>query len=301
MPAAAATKTPAGPLQRAWRFCVDWVTHFIDDDCLTLAAAISFDLLFALVPFLIFLVTLAGWLGQSETALESINIGLSILPNEVARVVKPLVDEVRNASHPSLLTISMLGTIWVASNTLESARNALNRAFEATVSPREWPLRRLQGLLFTLIAGLAVLLVTGATVILPIFLDIAAVLLAQPDLPARFDFWLTRVASLVLLFLVVLALYRLLPGRRMPYRALVIGAAFVAVVWTVSVTVFSYYLGHISRMTVTYGSLGGVIVTMFFFWWSSNIFLLGAELAGTVARLTPAQRHAPLSAAATHR
>ncbi|WP_191058153.1 YihY/virulence factor BrkB family protein [Geminicoccus harenae] len=270
-------------------------TRFIYDDGLTHAAAIAFDTLFALVPFLIFLLTLAGWIGQSEAATQSIDLALTLLPPEVAGWVKPLINEVRRVAHPTILTVSMIGTLWVASSAIEAVRNALNRIFDATVSAKDWPMRRLQGLLLTCFAGVCAIALTTMTLILPLGLQIAARLLHDPELTRMVGAWSTHLAGIVILFAVSLTLYRLLPGRKIPLTRLATGAMFVAVAWNGFVFGFSYYMRNISSMSVTYGSLGGVVVTMFFFWLSAVIFLLGAQLAAAVDRAsTPSPLSAPL-------
>ena len=271
------------------------LVRFLADEGLTHAAAIAFDTLFALVPFLIFLVTLAGWVGQSDAANTSIELVLTLLPPEVAGWVKPLVEEVRRAAHPSLMTISMIGTLWVASSAVEAVRAALNRIFDATVSAKHWPMRRLQGLLLTFFAGFCAIALTTVTVILPIGLELAAEVLRDPDLATLIGSWYSHMMGVAILFSVSLTLFRLLPGRQIPLTRLAFGALFVAVVWNAVVFGFSYYMKNISKMSVTYGSLGGVIVTMFFFWLSAVIFLLGAEIAAAVDR---ANAFSPLSAPA---
>jgi membrane protein len=272
------------------------LTRFFVDDGLTHAAAIAFDTLFALVPFLIFLLTLAGWVGQSEAATQSIDLALTLLPPEVAGWVKPLVDEVRRGAHPSILTVSMIGTLWVASSAVEAVRNALNRIFDATVSAKDWPMRRLQGLALTFVAGFFGIALTTITLILPVGLELAAQLLHDPEITMIVGSWSSHLVGVAILFLVSLILFRLLPGRRIPLTRLATGSLFVAVVWNVLVFGFSYYMRNISSMSITYGSLGGVVVTMFFFWLSAVIFLLGAEIAAAVDRAsTPTPLSAPLA------
>lgn len=276
------------------------LARFFIDDGLTHAAAIAFDSLFALVPFLIFLLTLAGWVGQSEAATQSIELALTLLPVEVASSVGPLVNEVRSGAHPGLLTVSMIGTLWVAASAIEAVRNALNRIFDATVSAKRWPMQRLQGLLLTFLAGFCAIALTTITVVLPLVLRFTTQLLQDPQLTNLVSGWSPHLVGVAILFATSLALFRLLPGRKIPLTRLAIGALFVAVVWNVLVVGFSYYMSNVSRMSVTYGSLGGMVVTMFFFWLSAVILLLGAQIAAAVDRAgTPSPLSAPLAAPLT--
>ena len=116
------------------------------------AGYIAFASLFALFPFLLFLVTLAGFLGQGEAAAASIELALELLPPEVAGVLRPVIDEVRNNASTSLLTLSIGLTLWFSSSGFESLRSAVNLAYDVTQYPHfVWS--RLQSMLLTIVLG----------------------------------------------------------------------------------------------------------------------------------------------------
>jgi membrane protein len=63
------------------------------------------------------------------------------------------------------------------------------------------------------------------------------------------------------------------------------GAAVAVVLWTVAASLFSWYLANLGRFTVTYGSLGGIVLSLFFFYGSAAIFIFGAEINAAIRRL----------------
>ena len=73
-------------------------------------------------------------------------------------------------------------------------------------------------------------------------------------------------------------LYRWLPSRHLPRREVLPGAAITVMLWLVMASLFSLYLQNLTRFTVTYGSLGGIVITLTFFYMSGVIFIFGAEL-----------------------
>jgi membrane protein len=83
----------------------------------------------------------------------------------------------------------------------------------------------------------------------------------------------------------VLPLYRWLPNH--PLRTLEVfpGALFAVISWIVAAELYSWYLLNLSRFTVTYGSLGGIIATLLFFYISALIFIFGAEVNAARQRL----------------
>ena len=75
------------------------------------AGHIAYMGLFALFPFLIFLLALAGFLGQGEAAAEAIELSMELLPPDVASALRPAVAEVVGAPHAGLMTFGILVTL----------------------------------------------------------------------------------------------------------------------------------------------------------------------------------------------
>ena len=75
----------------------------------------------------------------------------------------------------------------------------------------------------------------------------------------------------------LLALHRWLPNHHRPVRAVLPGVLLTLVLWLAGASLFSLYLGTVADYSVTYGSLGGVVITLFFFYLTGALFILGAE------------------------
>jgi membrane protein len=100
---------------------------------------------------------------------------------------------------------------------------------------------------------------------------------------------LRYLVAIGLLYLVVALLYRWLPSRHLPRREILPGAAVTVVLWLVLAGLFSFYLQNLGRFSVTYGSLGGIVITLMFFYISALIFIFGAEI-NSARRRTEAAR-----------
>jgi membrane protein len=95
--------------------------------------------------------------------------------------------------------------------------------------------------------------------------------------------------AVALLYLVVALLYRWLPSRHLPRREILPGAAVTVVLWIALASLFSLYLQNLGRFSWTYGSLGGIVLTLMFFYISAMIFIFGAEI-NSARRRTEAAR-----------
>ena len=56
------------------------------------------------------------------------------------------------------------------------------------------------------------------------------------------------------------------------------GAVLAWLLWLAAVWGYTVYLRAVPSFSITYGSLGGIIVTLFFFYISALLFIFGAEL-----------------------
>jgi membrane protein len=260
-------------VQIVWRA----ILHLVDDGGMTFAGHIAFMTLFSLFPFLIFLTTLAAQLGQSLAAREFVQFALDTLPKEVAQAIRPAIEQVISTPSTSLMTVSILASLWAVSSGIEALREALNQAY-GVPEPRPIWLRRLQSLLFTVLFSVCIIAVMIMLVIWPVALSYVVPLLKVHWRSTLLYDSGRYVLAVLLLYLVVAVLYRWLPSRHLPRREVLPGAAVTVVLWILLASLFSLYLQNLSRFTVTYGSLGGIVIALMFFYMSGLIFIFGAEI-----------------------
>jgi membrane protein len=271
------------------------IVHLIYDGGMTYAGHIAFMTLFSLFPFLIFLTTLAAELGQTDAVREFIAIGLNMLPEEVSGVIRPAIDEVVSTRRTGLMTISILTSLWATSSGLEALREALNQAYGVEEARSIW-FCRLQSLAFTILFSICLILVMLVLVIGPVLWSYIEPMLDVHWERGWFDSALRYSLAVALLYLVVALLYRWLPSRHLPLREILPGAAVTVVLWVTVASLFSWYLQNLGRFSVTYGSLGGIVVTLLFFYVSAIIFIFGAEINSARRRAEAARLRAERAA-----
>jgi membrane protein len=257
--------------------------RFEQDNGWVLAGHIAYMGLFALFPFLIFLLALAGFLGQGEAADTSIELAMELLPPDVASGLRPAITEVRQAPHAGLMTFSILVTLWASSSGLESLRHALNLAYAVADRPAMWR-TRLESLLLTVLAAIVVIVVMVLLVVIPLALDAIRFLLHKPALQESFYDGSREALGLFLLLGLLMLLYRVLPNVQLRPMEVVPGAVVAWLLWLAAVWGYTIYLRSVPSYSVTYGSLGGIVVTLFFFYISAVLFIFGAEINSVLRR-----------------
>ena len=285
----------AGRLWLGARIVWQAIVHLIYDGGTTYAGHIAFMTLFSSFPFLIFLTTLAAELGQTEAVRDFVTMVLGILPSEVSAAIRPAIVEVISTRRTGLMTISILASLWATSSGVEALREALNKASGVEEMRPIW-LLRLQSLAFTIIFSICIIMVMLVLVIGPVIWSYV-----QPHLDVPWEWgWfyeaLRYVIAVGLLYLLVALLYRWLPARHLPGRKVLPGAAVTVVLWVALASLFSLYLRNLGRFSLTYGSLGGIVITLMFFYLSALIFIFGAELNSARRRAEAARLRAERAA-----
>ncbi|WP_207462367.1 YihY/virulence factor BrkB family protein [Azospirillum sp. SYSU D00513] len=267
-------------IRRAWSILVDAVMGWINDDALSLGAAIAFCTIFSLAPLMILVTGVAGLVFTNETAQAA-------LVEEVSRLIGPEAAEtvrasVTNSSHLGAgiwATAVGIGTILIGSTTVfAQLQTALNRIWKVeppTDSTVTWLVKaRLRGL--ALIAAIGFLLIVSLVVSAGLaalhqwmnqYLAELAVLL-----------WVVEtLASLAVFTVLFAAIYRVLPDTYIPWSDLWLGAATTAILFAVGKTLIGLYLGT-SGIASVYGAAGSFVLILLWVYYSATLFLFGAEL-----------------------
>lgn len=259
------------------------IRHFLFEDGFIVAGYIAFTALFALFPFLIFLLALAGFLGQGEAANDSIELALDLVPHEVARVLRPAIEDIRNQATPGLMTLSIALSLWFASSGIESLRHALDRAYGVEGEPNfVWA--RAKSILLTAVTASSVLVVMIVLIGGPFIRDLLEWMAQRRLFDHDLYFFVRYAFGLLLLFGVTLLLHLVLPNAELRLSDVLPGVLISVVFWVEGALLYSFYLANFARYSVTYGSLGGIVLTLFFFYISAAIFIFGAQINAAVRR-----------------
>lgn len=270
-------------LVSTWTVIASAVTRFDADDGWAIASHVALSMLLSLFPFLVILGTLAAMMGSKEMATEATDLVLSTWPKGVA---DPLASEVRavlNRPRGSLLTVSFLAAIWVASNGIEALRLALNRAYRAH-EDRGQVFRRLQSLGFVSLGSITMLAVGVLLVLGPIGWTTALSYAPWLDAFSRV-FHLSRfVLAAMILVVALIAAHVWLPSGRRRFVDLIPGILATLALWMIGAAAFGYYLKDFANYAATYAGLAGIMTAIVFLYLSAALLILGAEINAALLR-----------------
>jgi membrane protein len=278
------------------------IRSFLEHRMMTHAAALAYQGLFALFPFIIFLGVLLvvlqvdDWFeGLSVQAPSQLpqqvpgplgplveQIRSSLTQEDIASAVKDLVEQGKGVAESKLLPFGIVFfALWSASGVALTLIEALNIVHQVEETRPLW--RRL-ALSVLCTPALAVMAIVGIGLLLiwPQLAQWLAGWIGLSEALVALWAWFRIPVALFLLLLVVLFVYRFAPDRDRPVRFVMPGATLAVILWAAASVGFSFYLSNFANYSVIYGSLGTAIALLTYLYLSAAAFLLGEEVNAAI-------------------
>ena len=266
-----------------WAILHDSMDGLIRHDGIMVASAISYSLIFALFPFVIFLVAWGSMFGGEDLSDYISRESLAVLPEHVIRTLEPELNRIfAVAGQASPLTFGLLVTLISITGAVEAIRDGLNRAYGCAEDRHMF--RRYFSSLFFVLVGMAFIVVVSALgIAVPIGLEFL-----HRYFPERgYEVALLEIGRQALLvvvtFAMLLAFHLLLPARRRKLKSVVGGVLLTLVGWWIAGKLFGFYITQFANYSATYAGLAGIVILMFFLYIQAIIFLYGAEVNRSIA------------------
>jgi len=267
----------------------------LDDRIFNRAAELAFYFLFALFPTLFSASSLLGMAARSAAQFYDRILGYLalVIPTAALGTVLNTFNQTTAASTPGKVTFGLIASIWSASVGISAIQDALNTVYKIPGS-RSYFVARIYAI------GLTIALSVIATLILTSLLggDFAATM-AQQHIQnrfgaatvaalARFAGWIVATALLVVSFAVVYYWAPNLKNKR--WRWITPGGAIGILSWLAASLGLRVYLHFYNSYSVTYGSLGAVIILLTWFYITGLMLLIGAEINSQIEAAAAQQR-----------
>ena len=264
-----------------------YIRKFNKHDILGLSAEMGFYLLTALFPFMILLFVIATLI--SSTMQEMLLSLITYLPRDMELLITELLMSFKG-SMPIIITASVLG-LWYLSNVINTLKKAMNR-FYGVRETRGFIRQRLMLLIFAVF------------IIIVIFLSFALVIFGQGtqvllerinyfgliDTEKAWDY-LRYISCILAIFFSMTLMFKLLPNKKLKFKAVTAGAALTTAAWCITSYGFSFYVNYFARYHVIYGSLASIIILVTWVYMSALVILLGASLNAFWYRLHMAKNY----------
>jgi len=259
------------------------VSGFSQDDCPTMAAALSYYTVFSLPPLLVLLLTILGAVVDPRDIQGNIEAQMreAMGPSGAGQVRTILANADRPGGAGMLPTVlSVIALLLGATGVFGQLQAALNKAWGVAPDPAKGGIK---SMLLKRMFGVGMVL--GLAFILLVSLVVSATLSAFGDRLARFLpeglsapllEAINFAGSLAVIALLFGAIFKVMPDARIAWRDVWVGALATALLFVGGKLVLGLYLGR-SNPGEAFGAAGALALMLVWIYYSSMIVLLGAE------------------------
>jgi len=266
------------------------IYRFIDHNLIGSAAELAYFLFLSIFPFLIALLNILN--NFSLTRTEYILDIIRYAPEDIQSIIEAFINDLNFGSREGLLPIAVIGGVIAASTGFRAIIRALNRAYEYAEN-RGFFKKLGLSVLFTIIL---IFMITVIFVGLVFSEQIGKLIFQMFNVEVFFLMtwkYLRLLISFIFMIIIFALIYKYSPNIKdtdsISLKSTFPGAIFGSSSWIVLSLIFSYYVSNFGRYSVTYGSLGGVIILLIWLFISSMVIILGGEI--NVALINLKQRN----------
>ncbi|ABM44417.1 hypothetical protein X471_00908 [Bartonella bacilliformis str. Heidi Mejia] len=265
-----------------YHILINAISHYWRGDGSAFASHVALSGLLAFFPFFIFGTFFAGFIGAFTYTPQKIAALVQLLPDAIT---KPLMKEIINVltiQRRDVLTLSVFGAAYFASNGIEALRTALNKAYRV-VDYRSFIFCRFQSLFFVIIGAIGLVVISFSLVLAPVLVK-----MMQQHSPFITEYvgvirlWRYTIA-IVISLISLLIVHKWLPAGKRKLIDILPGIVVTMFAWFLASMAFAHYLNlTMLNYVSTYAGLASIMVAIIFLYMLSAIFILGGEINAAI-------------------
>ena len=238
------------------------------------SAQSAFYLVMGVIPMLMLMLMFLKFTPLSEKMiLDTLS---EIMDPSVMTTVQRVVGNVYHGP-VAVLSIASLTMLWVASRSIIGLSNGLNSIYRIKEN-RNFMILRLRAMGYTILLIVTFILAFGFLVAGLRFRKYLSTLLPIFRINNSFMRYAFMLVGLVLITLIFNMLYVFLPNRKKHFFSQMYGAVFTSISWAVYTWFFTIYLNLAKNLSIIYGGLMTLMVTMLWLYFCLYLFFFGAEI-----------------------
>jgi membrane protein len=264
---------------RAFAYVKRFVVKAYEDNITGLAAMVAYNLLLSILPLALLALFIAGQvLGSGELERSVLSDLRRLFPDTAESTLTNLLNGLERNS-TSLGIVALVTGVWFGSSFWGALDTAFCRIYGGEC--RSW----VQQKRFALAMLVVVLLFMAATVVVPV---VQSFLIAgKKNLPFGLDevgglvYAATLALGLLVLFAILCLIFRVVPNRAVPWRAVWPGAAAATVAIFVVDYAFPLYLSNVSTIG-SFGNTFAFIAILLVWFYVLAIIIIGGGVVNAL-------------------
>jgi membrane protein len=275
-------------VKRFWIGFKDYVRRVWDnsgeDNIFFLAGGISFNILLAIIPFLLlFATSLTYLLNQSTLAATNEIVALvnRFLPDTTSNSVTPVIVRIISA-RGTVGLYAAIGFIWFSTRLFGSLRSILNAIFDIEID-RGIIDGKLYDVKVTVVSSLLFVVYTALSAYLAIAssrgVEVFEALGLREDVMGGVEYTLGRIIAFVFIAALFFGLYKYLPYKKMRWQTALLASLFTGVMFEIAKFAFAYYVTSFKPGSLYTGTIAALVIVVLWVYYASMVFILGGEVA----------------------
>jgi membrane protein len=249
---------------------------FNDDNGFFLSSGIAFNILMNLIPFIMLLLALVGtYLYNDQDVLHHIRAYFrDVAPALDPKIMENLADVMQNRQIVGIL--GFVGLLWISTWVFSSLRIVLNIVFRVEKS---------RGMLQGIGVDLLMILLVGILLLVSMILSSVVTFLQGYQgrilvaIGPTIQWILKYLLPFFLTYCMFVLIYKIIPHRRIHFSSALQAALFAGLLYELAKHLFAWYVVHLARYSIFYGSLSTLVIFVLWVYYSSTILVVGGEFA----------------------
>lgn len=258
-----------------YKYLKQLIFRYKDDEISGMSAQITYYLILAFFPFLIFVFNLLSFTNlPSEILITSFH---KFIPDDIRDLVMSIMAQTLQNKSEALLSLGVVGSLWATSKGIFAIMRGLNKAYDVDEN-RKFIKRNLVALVST-IGVIAMIMISLVMIVLGKMIEIYVFgLVGATDLLNIVWSIIRYCIPAIVMFVTFSLLYKYVPNKKLKCRNIRVGAVFATIGWIITSLLFSFYVNNFGNYEKVYGSLGGMIALIVWLYISTFVLLIGGEL-----------------------
>ncbi len=262
------------------------VISVIQNDFYGMAAEMGFMMVIGIFPFMLFLTSVFGWMGNKDLISPLMRFLATFMPQQAMDLIVTVLSEAMIFSHGRLVAvIGFLVTVILSTNAIAVVLKGLNRAYKVTET---------RNIVYTRILSLIMVFVDTMVM----FLSINLIIFGKAIINLMVNhFHMSKGIAITLLttrwpiafaalYLMAFLSYYILPdlkgNEKFKRESAIPGTWFFCTFWLVGSWGFSIYVNNLKTYNMVYGTIGAFAVLMVWLYYTSILILIGGEINSQV-------------------
>lgn len=268
------------------RYLIHLIKSIIKNDFYGMAAEMGFMLVVGIFPFMLFLMTIFGWLGNRSYLDSMLRVLANIMPMQAMNLLKSVLEETMIFNHGKLLAVfGIVTTLVLSTNGVAVVLKGLNRAYKVDET-RSFIYTRILSFLMVFVNILVLFLTINVIIFGKVIIMFLVEHFGMSKGLAITILTLRWPVSFLALYLMAFLSYYILPDLRgnekYKRKSALPGTIFFTTFWLVGSWGFSIYVNNLSTYNLVYGTIGAFFILMIWLYYTSILLLIGGEINSQV-------------------